>query len=337
MATPLEARGFDLDVPSGTPSRLAPALGRLARGLLYFLVLLWVVYSLAFTLVYAMPSDPVSLMIERRSSGAGSLSTEQVAALHQQYGTDRPLIERYISTLGSLLIGDLGISFQSGQSVSSLIAAAAPATLELASAGLVLAVMISVGLAFLTSWKPEGLVHKALQSVPAIIAGIPAFWLGLLLLQVFSFNFGWFPSTRTDGVSSLILPALALALPLSAPLTVVLVRNIDAAWHSDFVLLLIGRGLPRHVVFFSHVVRNSLLPFVTLLGLTVGGVLVGTVVTETVFSRSGLGRLLVTAVENQDAPVVLALSMLGALVFASANLIVDLVYPFVDPRIRRSS
>ncbi|MDQ1103002.1 ABC transporter permease [Nocardioides zeae] len=305
------------------------------RRLGYLVLLLWVVYTATFVLVYALPSDPVALMVERRSGGAGGLAPDQLAALREAYGTDRSLLERYGATLGAFVVGDLGTSFEHGQPVTALLAAAAPATLELAAAGFALATLIAVTLALVTSYRPDGWVHRLLHDVPAIAAGIPAFWLALLLMQVFAYSLGWFPATRGTGPAALVLPALALAVPVSAPLAIVLVRTLDATWRSDFVLLLQARGLPRRSVFWAHVVRGSLLPFVTLLGLTVGGVLVGTVVTETVFARAGLGRLLVGAVESQDAPVVLALAVLGAVVFGLANLAVDLLYPLLDPRLGR--
>lgn len=301
----------------------------------YFAVVVWAVYTLSFLLLYALPSDPVALMLERRSSGAGSGSPEQVAALREQYGLDRPLLERYLTTLGQLLTGDPGTSFQSGRPVPEALAAAAPNTVALAAAALAIALPLSVVLALVTSWRPDGVVHRVLVNVPALIAGVPAFWLGLLLLQVFSFQLRWAPSAGGTGLAGVVLPAVALALPVTAALTTVLARSLDDVQREPFVDLLLARGLPRWRVYLRHVARNGLLPFVTLLGLTVGGVLVGTVITETVFARAGLGRLLASSIQTQDAPVVLAIAMLAAVVFAAVNLAVDLLYPALDPRLKR--
>ncbi|MET9555590.1 ABC transporter permease [Streptomyces sp. NPDC006645] len=303
----------------------------------YFVVVVFSVYTLSFFLLYALPSDPVALMLERRSAGAGGGTPEQVQALREQYGLDRPLLIRYVETLGQFLRGAPGTSFQSGRPVPQTIAAVAPNTLGLAAAALAIAVPFSLTLALVTSWRRDSAVHRILVNVPAVVAAIPAFWLGLLLLQLFSFTLGWVPSAGGTGLSALVLPAVALALPVSASLTAVLVRSLDQAGQAEFVELLRARGLSRGRVYVVHVARNALLPFVTLTGLTVGGVLVGTVITETVFARAGLGRLLASSVETQDAPVILTIAVLAALVFAATNLAVDLLYPVLDPRTRRQS
>lgn len=334
MAAPLtETRSAQADTANDHRSFAVHVLRRIG----YFVMVVLAVYTLAFFLLYALPGDPVALMLDRRSMGAGGSTPEQIEALRVRYGLDRPLLARYASTLGQFVTGDLGVSFQSGRPVPQVIAAAAPSTLALAGAALAIAVPMSVVLGLLTSWRSETMVHRLLVSVPAFVSAIPAFWLGLLLLQVFSFELRWFPSTGGTGLAGLVLPAIALALPVSAMLTAVLVRSLDEVQRADFVGLLRARGLPWSRVYLSHVARNALLPFLTLAGLTVGGVLVGTVITETVFARAGLGRLLVSSVETQDAPVILAIAVLAGVVFAGVNLGIDLLYPVVDPRLRTST
>ncbi|KAB8162869.1 ABC transporter permease subunit [Streptomyces sp. 3MP-14] len=327
----------DILDPTVTPAAPPRRAGHAARRAGTFATVLLSAYTLAFFLLYALPSDPVALMLERRSAGAGGSGPERIAALREAHGLDDPLLLRYLTTLGRLLTGDLGTSFQSGRPVPEVLAAVAPATLSLAAAALVLAVPFSVALALATSWRSEGLAHRLLTRLPALIAAIPAFWLGLLLLRLFSFTLGWVPSSGGEGLAGLVLPAVALALPVSAALTAVLVRSLDDMRQAPFVELLTARGLPWRRVYLAHVARNALLPFVTLAGLTVGGVLVGTVITETVFARAGLGRLLASSVETQDAPVILAITVLAALVFATVNLAVDLLYPLLDPRLRREN
>ncbi|WP_198664432.1 ABC transporter permease [Jiangella endophytica] len=312
-----------------------PVLGYVLRRFGYFAVVVLAVYTLAFLLLYALPSDPVAVMLDRRSSGAGGSTPEQIAELRERYGLDEPLLVRYAGMFGRLLGGDLGVSFQSGQPVRDALGAVAPNTLALAGAALLIALPLSALLALVTSWRAGGVVHRLLVNVPAFIAAIPAFWLGLLLLQVFSFSLRWVPPAGGTGLAGLVLPAVALALPVSAALTAVLMRSLDDVQRAPFVTLLSARGLRWRRVYLAHVARNALLPFLTLAGLTVGGVMAGTVITETVFSRSGLGRLLVSSVEVQDAPVVLAIAVFGAVVFAGMNLVIDLLYPLLDPRIRR--
>ncbi|GAA2252933.1 ABC transporter permease [Streptomyces amakusaensis] len=326
------------DRPGTTSPKLSAARASTVAYVLrrcgYFVVVVFSVYTLSFFLLYALPSDPVALMLERRSAGAGGSTSEQVEALRAQYGLDQPLLVRYVETLGQLLSGDPGTSFQSGRPVPEIIGAVAPNTLGLAAGGLVIAIPLSLALALATSWRQGSALHRMLVNVPALVAAVPAFWLGLLLLQLFSFTLGWAPSAGGTGLSALVLPSVALALPVSASLTAVLVRGLDDVQRADFVELLRARGLPWRRVYLAHVARNALLPFVTLAGLTVGGVLVGTVITETVFARAGLGRLLASSVETQDAPVILAIAVLAAVLFAAVNLAVDLLYPVLDPRTR---
>ncbi|MEV0334363.1 ABC transporter permease [Nocardia sp. NPDC050717] len=308
--------------------------GYLVRRFGYFVAVVLAVYTLSFFLLYALPSDPVELMLDRRSMGAGGSTPEQVQALRAHYGLDRPLPLRYATTLGEFVTGDFGVSFQSGRPVPEVLAAVAPNTLALAGFALVLTVPLALALGLLTSWWRDSLVHRFLVNIPALISAVPAFWLGLLLLQVFSFELGWLPAAGGGGPAGLVLPGVALALPVSAVLTAVLVRSLDSVQGADFVAVLRARGLPWSRIYLGHVARNALLPFVTLTGLTIGGVLVGTVITETVFARAGLGRLLVASVETQDAPVVLAIAVFAGIVFAAVNFGVDLLYPVLDPRIR---
>ncbi|MEU4805757.1 ABC transporter permease [Actinosynnema sp. NPDC023587] len=327
----MAATDLDPGAPPGRTWSLPAVALHLAGRLGYFAVVVLAVYTLSFVLVYALPSDPVALMLDRRSSGAGGSTQAQIEALRQRYGLDHSLPARYLDMLGQLVTGDLGTSFRSGTPVATVLAAVAPNTLALAGTALLIALPFSFLLALATSWHPGSTAHRLLVNVPPLVAAVPAFLLGLLLQQLFSFTLRWVPST---GGSGLVLPAIALALPVSASLTAVLVRSLDDVLRSSFVELLRARGLPWRRVYLAHVVRNALLPFVTIAGLTVGGVLVGTVVTETVFARAGLGRLLVSSVETQDAPVVMAIAVFAAVVFAGANLLVDLLYPVLDPRLR---
>lgn len=305
-----------------------------AKRAVYFIIVLWAVYTLAFALLYVLPSDPIALLLERRSSGTAAPTSEQIEVLRHRYSLDAPLWLRYLNGLGHLLVGDLGRSLQTEQPVGDLLLAVAPNTLTLASAALMIAIPLSLGLGIATSWRRDSIAHRVLVNLPALITAIPGFWLGLLLIQVFSFHLRWAPSSGGSGLGGIVLPALCLALSVSGVLIAVLVRSIDRVLDAPFVSLLEARGLPWRRVYLVHVVRNALLPFTTLAGLTVGTVLVGTVITETVFSRAGLGRLLVASIEAQDAPVVLAIALLAALVFTAVNFIVDLIYPFLDPRLR---
>lgn len=179
----------------GLPALSGAVFGSIVRRVVSFLIVLWAVYTLAFVLLYGLPSDPVALMLERRSSGAGGSTPEQIEALRQHYRLDAPVWIRYLLGLRGVLAGDLGVSFQSARPVGELIAAVAPNTATLASAALAIALPLALAFGIATSWRRGSLLYRVLVNVPAVIAAVPVFWLGLLLTQLFAFRLHWLPST----------------------------------------------------------------------------------------------------------------------------------------------
>lgn len=302
-------------------------LGRLGQGLLT----LWAAYTVTFFILYALPGDAVSLLVG--DDATSSLTAEQLAAVSAEYGLDKPVPVQYLLAVGAALTGDLGTSFATGRPVVGMVAEALPSTLQIAGAGLVLALVLGTGLAVAatyTRWRP---LARALEALPPLGVSVPSFWLGLTLLQVLSFRVPLFPAMGATGLPGVVLPAVTLAVPTSAVLAQVLGKALRSALAQPYVDTARSRGASRLRVHLRHALRNAALPTLTMAGLLVGGLLGGAVVTETVFSRPGLGRLTATAVGARDVPTVLGVVLLAATVFVLVNLVVDLLYPALDPRV----
>ncbi|MEU2947870.1 ABC transporter permease [Nocardiopsis alba] len=294
-------------------------------------VVLFAAFTAAFVLLQAMPGDAVMIRFENPELG---LSPEQIAALREAYGVDVPAHRQFLHTLLGFLRGDFGYSVQSGTPVSRMIAEALPGTLLPASLGFVVAVILAVGIAFLSTYPRLSWIRGALRALPSLFVSVPVFWLGILLVQVFSFRLGLVSVIAPGPVEGLILPVLTLAVPISAPLAQILVRSIDEVYTRPFVTVVRARGASHHRVLWRDVAGNALLPALTMAGVLFGELIGGAVVTETVFGRAGLGRLTEQAVGNQDVAVLQAVVLLTATVFVLINLCVDLLYPLLDPRLR---
>ena len=238
--------------------------------------------------------------------------------------------------LGNYLHGDLGRSIQSGAPVTSAIGHALPQTLQLAGLALALAVVCGVALALLAAYTRSRWLRQSLLSLPPLAVSIPSFWVGLMLLQLFSFHWALFPAVGNEGFSSLVLPAITLALPTAAVIAQVLAKSLSTTWQQPYIETARAKGADRLRIVLHHALRNAIIPTLTMVGLIIGSLLAGTVVVETVFSRNGIGRLTATAVTDQDIPLVQGLVMLSAVIFVVVNLAVDLAYPLVDPRIART-
>ena len=309
--------------------------GYVLRRLGAAVLVLWAAFTVSFAVLYLLPSDPVSIMLDAANPG-GTVDPEQVAELSAQYGFDRPPLEQYVVLLGRAVTGDLGVSVTSGAPVSQLLADAFPQTLALTSFALGLALLLGGAIAAISSWSRSTRLRGALLSLPPLGVSMPTFWIGLLLLQLFSFRLPIFPAVGNQGFPSLVLPAVTLAIPLSAVIAQVLARSMRTACDAPYVETALAKGESRGRVQWRHVTRNAALPALTLLGIAVGNLLAGAVVVETVFSRSGFGGLVEKAVRTQDIPVVQGVVVVGALVFVVVNLVVDLAYPALDPRIART-
>lgn len=322
------------DTPAApAPTRIPPAarflLGRLLQGL--FVV--WAAFTLAFALLWLLPGDAVVARLGGTGEGA-DVTPEQVAQLRAEYGLDRPVLVQYADQTRGLVTGDLGTSVRTGAPVTRVIGDALPATLLLGATSLLIAVVGGTVFALVATAVRNRALHRFLIGVPAVGISVPTFWVGLVLLSVFSFQLRWFPSVDDGGLAGLVLPGLTLALPAGAVFTQMLITSMRGALAEPFVETARMKGLSPVVVHLRHAARNALMPPVTMLGLLAGTVIAGAVVVETVFSRAGIGRVTVDAVDLQDIPVIQGLVVVGALLFVLANLAVDLLYPLLDPRVR---
>ncbi|MGY3128805.1 peptide/nickel transport system permease protein [Agrococcus sp. UYP33] len=289
-------------------------------------------FVLAFLLLQALPGDAI---VARYASPELGLTAAQLDELRAVYGTDQPIWVQLWQSAAGFLTGDLGTSLQSGASVETLLAAALPSTLLLASLGFVVAVLLAVGIAVAATNGP-GWLRRGFRSLPPLFVSIPVFWLGIVLLQVLSFRLGLVPVINASPAEALILPVLTIAVPIAAPLAQVLIRSIDDTVAEPFIAVARSRGAGPGWVLSREVARNALLPTLTIAGVLFGELVAGAVVTETVFARSGLGRLTQEAVANRDIPVLQAIVVISAIGFVVINLVVDLVSPAIDPRLRRA-
>ncbi|MDH1703813.1 ABC transporter permease [Comamonas terrigena] len=295
------------------------------------LLVLWAAFSVSFVLLQLMPGDAVLIKFLNPDLGLGP---EQIADIQAAYGADQPVWRQYLHTLGQFLTGHFGYSLQAGVPVSEGLATNLPPTLRLAALGLAAALLLALGLALAASVVRVRAVRALLQSLPSLFVSIPVFWLGIMLIQWVSFRWGWVPVINPGPWQGLILPTLTLAVPISAPLAQILMRNLDAALAQPYVAVARAKGASQLHVLLRHAARNALLPVLTMAGVLFGELLAGAVVTEAVFGLNGLGSLTQQAVGNQDTAVLQAVVMVSAAAFVTINLIVDLLYPWLDPRLR---
>jgi peptide/nickel transport system permease protein len=295
------------------------------------LLVLWAAFTLSFILLQVLPGDAILIKFQNPDMG---LSPDQIADMRAAYGADVPLWQQYLHTLGNFLRGDLGYSIQNGVPVSALLAANLPATLQLAVLGFTLALLLALVIAFVSNLIGFGWLKSALQSLPALFVSVPTFWLGIVLIQIFSFQLKLVPIINPGEWVGLLLPIATLAIPISAPLAQILIRSIDSVQTQPFVAVARAKGASRSGVLWRHVARNAMLPVLTIAGILFGELIAGALITETVFGRSGLGQLTQQAVVNQDVAVLQAVVMISAAAFVFLNLLVDLLFPLLDPRLK---
>ncbi|EOH1069127.1 ABC transporter permease [Cronobacter sakazakii] len=297
------------------------------------LLVLWASFTVSFVLLQLLPGDAIAIKFQNPELG---LNAAQIAQMRTAYGADAPLWRQYLETLGGAVRGDFGFSLQAGVPVSALLAASLPATLRLAALGFTLALVIAVLLAALSTLSYGRALRRAFAALPSLFVAVPTFWLGITLIQLFSFQWRLIPVINPGFWEGLILPVMTLAVPISAPLAQLLIRNIDVVMHQPFVTVARAKGASHRGVLWRHVARNALLPVLTVAGLLLGELIAGALVTETVFGLNGLGQLTRDAVNNQDLAVLQAIVLVAALGFVLINLLVDLLYPLLDPRLSLS-
>ncbi|MGP6174478.1 ABC transporter permease [Corynebacterium sp. A21] len=297
-------------------------------------VVLFITYTLSFLMLSALPSDAV---IARYAAPDLGLSLAEIEAIRAEIGADQPLIQQYFTALFGFLAGNFGFSVQTGTAVSTMLAEALPGTLLLAVLAFALAVVLAMLIAILATLDSAGWLRGFVRGLPPVMVSLPLFWLGIIAIQIVSFQLGWVPVIGASIGQGLILPTITLAIPIAAPLAQVLIRSIDEVKTQPFIQAVRARGASEAWIFWRNVLRNAMLPALTMAGLLFGELVGGAVVTEAVFGRAGIGAMTVDAVANRDTPVLLAVVVISATAYILINLIVDLLYPVLDARLRRKA
>jgi peptide/nickel transport system permease protein len=303
-----------------------------ARRVAQALLVIALVYTLVFFTLFVLPGDPVE---NKLTSPLNPLPASAADSLLRYYRLDLPPLEQFAITVGRLLTGDLGFSLVSGRPVRDLLVQGITDTIGLAALALALTVALALAVALTAVYAPWGWLRSAAASVPVLSISAPSFLVGFVLLSVFSFGLGWVSAVRDEGFVSLLLPAATLAFAVNGALSTVLIQGLTNARHQPFVTVLRAKGTSERAIALRHVLRNGSIPSITMLALIVGELLAGAVVVEAVFSRTGLGFMTFESVRDQDTPVILAVVILVSTVYVVINLVTDLLYPRLDPRIVR--
>ena len=286
------------------------------------------VATLVFALIHLIPGDPVRTML------GDSASDESVNELRGRLGLDKPLYQQYGMFLTGLAHGDLGTSLRTNEPVVSAIAARLPATFELAAASMIVAIVIAIPLGILAAACAGTFVDHLATALALLGISMPNVWLGPLLAIIFAVELGWLPVSGRGTLAQLVLPALTLGAPLAAVLARMTRASVIDELRELYVMAARARGVSRTRAVLRHAFRNSLIPIVTVLGLQCGAVLTGAVITETIFAWPGVGRLLIQSIGFRDYPLVQGCILLIAVTYVSVNLLTDLAYGLLDPRIR---
>ena len=284
--------------------------------------------TLVFLVLHWLPGDPAALI------AGDSATAETVANIRAQLGTDRPLWNQYFIYIAGLAHGDLGTSFATREPVLGRLWAQVPATMMLTLIASGVALVAGLLLGVVSAVNRGKLLDRAIQTVMLFLTSMPSFWLGILLILVFSVTLRWLPAIGNGSWQQLVLPVACLGMITSGRLMRMVRSSVIDVLDEPFVTTLRGKGLRERQVLFTHVLRNALIPVVTLLGILVGELLSGTVVVETLFARQGIGRMLVDALSVKDIPVVQGTVLLASIFFVLINMLVDLSYGLIDRRVR---
>jgi peptide/nickel transport system permease protein len=286
------------------------------------------VVTLVFLFIHFIPGDPVEIIL-----GENALSTDK-AALRAQLRLDEPIGSQYVFFMEDLFKGDLGKSIYTGQSVISKIGERLPATVELTIAAMIIAILISFPLGILAASKRGSPVDTGSMFLALLGVSIPSFWLGPLLILLFAIHFQLLPVSERTGFLSLILPAVTLGTGMAAILSRMLRSSLVEVLSAEYIKTARAKGLSRFLVIGKHALRNALLPVVTIFGLQIGALLSGAIITEKIFDWPGLGSLTIEAIQQRDYPVIQGCVLVIAMIYVLVNILTDLTYSFVDPRIR---
>jgi ABC-type dipeptide/oligopeptide/nickel transport system permease component len=284
--------------------------------------------TLVFLILYWLPGDPAALI------AGDDASQETIDRIRAHLGTDRPLWDQYVAYLIGLTHGDLGKSFSTNQPVLDRLWAQIPATLALTALGSTFAIVTGLALGVVSAVNKDRWIDRTIQTILLFLISMPSFWIGILLILLFSVTLRWLPAIGNGSLAQLVLPVACVGLSTAGRLTRMVRNSVIEVLDEPFVTALRGKGLLERQVLYRHVLRNALIPVVTMLGIIVGYLLSSAVVIETLFARQGVGRLLVEAVGVRDIPMVQGTVLFAAISYVLINTLVDISYIWIDRRIR---
>jgi peptide/nickel transport system permease protein len=292
-----------------------------------------------WAMIFAVPGGPIGMLVGENAT------PEAIAAAEKQFGLDRPAVVQYLDWLWNALQGNFGMSIHGREPVLHLIGQRLPATLHLAVAATIVSLVIGIPVAILSALKPGSWIDRVLSAWSALALGVPTFWLGILLILLFAVELHWLPSASgyvpiwedpLVALRNLALPALTLGVYVSGILARFLRASLVGELRADYVRTARSKGLPERQVVGTHIMRNALLPFVTIVGLMMANFIGGAVVTEAVFTYPGLGRLLIQAISTRDYPLIQGCIVVILVLYIGINMAVDVLYAYIDPRIEYS-
>ena len=287
------------------------------------------VVSLSFALMYLLPGDPVSTMLAR--SGA---SVQQIEQLRDQLGLNLPLYEQYFSYLGNVLLGNFGRSIVSSDSVLNLLANSVPSTLLLTTLAMLVAIPVGILLGAIAAVSKSVWFDRLVLGFNAVSISVPAFWFGLMMVLLFSVQLGWLPASGQGSIAHLVLPTLTLSLGAMGTIAKAARTSMLEVLKQDYILTARAQGKSNVSIMIEHALPNAMISVVTMIGLQFGWLFSGAFFVEAAFSRKGLGSVMVDAILDKDFPLVQGAVLLTSLVYVALNIVIDVIYALIDPRIR---
>lgn len=295
------------------------------------IIVILLAYVFTFVVVSILPGDPITSVLRNPQNG---FTEQEIAEIIAAQGLDKPILVQLWNSLSAFLTGDLGMSMRSNRPVATLIAEVLPSTLVLAASGITVALILAFAVAYGTQVVPKKYGQGLLRAFPSLFLSTPNFVIGLFLIHLFGFQLRLFRVIEPDSFLATFFAAVTIGIPFSAQIAEVLIANLDHEAEQDYAAVARSRGIAPSRLFTSHLLKPAALPVVTVIALTVGELLGNSLITETVFGRTGIGSLVQRSVSTQDLPVLQAIVSLGAVVFVVVNLIADLLYPLLDPRVK---
>jgi len=302
----------------------------LRRRLFGLISVLWGVITIVFLIIHLVPGDPARIML-----GESALPSD-VEVLRESLGLNRPLIVQYFDFFVKLFQGDLGRSFNTGQPVLSAIIERFPATLILTAASMFFAIIIAVPIGIITAAKRNTVIDNLGMIFSLIGVSMPAFWLGPILILIFSVKFGILPVSGSGSIKHLLLPSFSLGFALAAIISRMTRASMIEVLNQDYIRTARAIGVSEKIILLKHALRNAIIPVVTIVGLQFGALLGGVIIIEIIFSWPGIGQLLIPAIMRRDYPLVQGCILFIAVVYIFVNLFVDIIYAYIDPRIKYS-